>query len=137
MVILCHVELDIKIMYEAQLLHAPMECGLQCSLFAFSKKVNTKVPIQVEAKSFLWAMELADQKQLQNVVIEGNSKLCAEVVTNRSKLVHQRTVNFVVEVKLLYARFDRLEFNWVYRNANKATRLSKMVFVNLFSKLFW
>ena len=71
MVILCHVELDIRIMYEAQLLHAAMECGL----FAFSKKVNTKGPIHVEAKAFLWAVELVDQKQLQNVVIEGNSKI--------------------------------------------------------------
>ena len=29
MVILCRVELDIKVMYEAKLLHAPMECGSQ------------------------------------------------------------------------------------------------------------
>ena len=75
MVILCRVELDIKVMYEAKLLHAPMECGLQYSLFAFLKKVNTKVPIQVEAKTFLGVVELAVQKQLQNVVIEGNSKI--------------------------------------------------------------
>ena len=41
-------------------------------------------------------------------------------MTNRSKSVHLRTVNFVVEFRLLYARFDQLEFNWVYRNAKKA-----------------
>ena len=64
------------------------------------------------------------------MVIEGNSKNFVEVVTNRSKLVHWRTVNFVVEVRLLHARFDHLEFVKL-----SCTCLSKMDFVKLFSKV--
>ena len=57
-------------------------------------------------------------------------------MTDRSKLVHKRIVNFVVEVRLLYARFDRLEFNWVYRIANKLHVLARWSLSNSFPGYF-
>ena len=37
-------------------------------VFTWSKKVNTKVPVQAEAKAFLWAVQLASQMHPKKVI---------------------------------------------------------------------
>ena len=103
-------------------------------VFTWSKKVNTKVPVQAEAKAFLWAVQLASQMHFKKVIIEGDSKNCVELVTNSSVSVHWRIANFVDEVKLLSVSFDKLEFMWVYRNCIwGCSCLGKVVSIKLLS----
>lgn len=90
-------------------------------LFAFSKKVNTIVPLQVEAKAlFCWlAAKLAQFFGLKKVCFESNSKSCIDALKmeginplENQKLVYCYAVSYVY-MPLWYV-------SWASMDANRA-----------------
>jgi hypothetical protein len=47
-------------------------------VFAFSKKVNTIIPLQVEAKALFWAGQLASSHELGKVILKSDCKLVVD-----------------------------------------------------------
>ena len=59
--------------------------------------------------------------QFRHAVLKGDSRSCIEAVNNRDAVMPWRLASFVADISLFFVNFNLLEFNWVYRNANKAS----------------
>ena len=88
-------------------------------VFALSKKVNTVIPLQAEAKVILWAGQLAVSHGFPNVIIEYGCKACVDVVNALGSCpwLIQSVMFAVVDVlsDLIWWKLC-----WVRRNANRA-----------------
>lgn len=58
--------------------------------------------------------------QFRHAVLKGDFRSCIEAVNDRDAVVPWRLASFVADISLFFVIFNQLEFNWVYRNANKA-----------------
>jgi hypothetical protein len=88
-------------------------------VFAFTKKVNTIIPLQVEAEGLLWAGQLASSHELGKVILESDCKLIvdASVVDAYIPWNIQSTM---LEVSSLLVVNPLWSIKWVRRSANPA-----------------
>ena len=89
-------------------------------VFAFSRKVNTIIPLQAEAEAILWAGQLAVLHGFPAVVIESD---CKEYVhaENRVGLCPWQIQSFVLEFLDVMGSLDCWSLHWVRRDANRAS----------------
>ena len=88
-------------------------------VFAFSKKVNTIIPLQAEVEAIVWAGHLAISHGFSAVIIETNYRQCVQVVfkVGRSPWQIQSAVmDFLNVMESLF--WWRLK--WVRRSANRS-----------------
>ena len=92
-------------------------------VFAISKKVNTNIPVQVEAYAILLAAHIALNFTFCNCIIESDCKVCIDAISAGGKVIPWRLVNFVDTVKNVVSEHGHVIFNWVHREANQATHV--------------
>ena len=89
-------------------------------VFALSKKANTNVPLQVEAKALLWSVQLARSFNGIKVVIEGDSKMCIEALRTQNVDGPWRISSYLTEICRLTSLLSDCSFTWVRREGNHA-----------------
>ena len=47
-----------------------------------SKRVNTILPLQVEAETIKWALTLATNLEFEVIIIESNSQVCSNLLSH-------------------------------------------------------
>ena len=62
-------------------------------VLACSKKVNTTIPLQAEAKALVWASHLFVELGVDKVVFKSDSKVCIDVLNNLNALAYWRIRN--------------------------------------------
>ena len=92
-------------------------------LFANVKRVNTNIPIQVEAEAIHWAIILASRLNIHKVGVESDSANCIDAVKAPKQRIPWRLLIFVDEVQTLAVHFSLLDVSWVNRDSNKAARV--------------
>uniref|UniRef100_A0A2N9HH70 Reverse transcriptase zinc-binding domain-containing protein n=1 Tax=Fagus sylvatica TaxID=28930 RepID=A0A2N9HH70_FAGSY len=88
-------------------------------VFAFTRKVNTIIPLQVEVEAIIWAGHLAISHGFSTVIIETDCRPCVQAVFKvRSSpwQIQFAVMDFLSVMKGLF--WWRL--NWVRRSANRA-----------------
>ena len=89
-------------------------------VFACSKKVNTTLPLQVEAEAILWAMQLAEPLNSASILVEGDSQVCFKSIAVHGMDIPWAIENAIQSVKFLASNLPYLSFGWVPREANGA-----------------
>lgn len=89
-------------------------------VFAYSKRVDTNIPVQAEAKAIFWALHLAKKVDASHFVIESDSKICTDAISTGGDHVPWRLSNFIENAQVICVDFGSVSFKWVYLEANKA-----------------
>ena len=92
-------------------------------MFAISKKVNTNIPVQVEANAILLAAHIVLNFSFCNFIIESDCKVCIDAIRVGGKVIPWRLVNFVDSIKNVISDYGHVFFNWVHREANQAAHV--------------
>jgi hypothetical protein len=88
-------------------------------VFAFSKKVNTIIPLQAEAEALLWAGQLASSHDLGKVILESDCKLVVDASVVDA-CIPWNIRSTMLEVSSLLAVYPLWSIKWVRRSANRA-----------------
>ena len=59
-------------------------------VFSLSKRVETNLPLQVEAKAINWAASLAVERGSKNLVVKNDTKACIEALKLSTDIVPWR-----------------------------------------------
>ena len=92
-------------------------------VFAFSKRVNTTLPLQVEAEAIIWALNLAANLDVDSISIESDSKSCIDALRCPNQDVPWRIKTICSDVLALKLNFTNCRFSWVAREANVAAHV--------------
>ena len=92
-------------------------------LFAYSKRVNTTLPLQVEAEAINWALNLAANLDVDSIFIESDSKSCIDALRFPNRGVPWRIRTICFDVLALKLNFSNCRFSWVAREANVAAHV--------------
>ena len=90
-------------------------------VFAYSKRVNTTLPLQAEAEAIIWALNLAANLDVDSISIESDSKSCIDALRCPNQDVPWRIKTICSDVLALKLNFTNCRFSWVAREANVAT----------------
>ena len=83
-------------------------------VFAYSKRVNTTLPLQAEAEAIIWALNL----DVDSISIESDSKSCIDALRCPNQDVPWRIKTICSDVLALKLNFTNCRFSWVAREAN-------------------
>ena len=92
-------------------------------VFACSKGVNTTLPLQAEAGSIIWALNLAANLDVDSISIESDSKSCIDALRCPNQDVPWRIKTICSDVLALKLNFTNCRFSWVAREANVAAHV--------------
>ncbi|XP_065626172.1 uncharacterized protein LOC136066187 [Quercus suber] len=92
--------------------------GVPIKLWA--KKYISCLPIQAEAASVLWAINLATAEGWMKIIIEGDSKICLDALSAKDSLPPWNISNIVSDVFSICKSFISVSFAWVRRDCNMA-----------------
>uniref|UniRef100_A0A2N9HWJ1 RNase H type-1 domain-containing protein n=1 Tax=Fagus sylvatica TaxID=28930 RepID=A0A2N9HWJ1_FAGSY len=84
----------------------------------WTKRYDTTDPCTAEAAAILWAMELAKENNYLKILVEGDAKICIEVITEEAATIPWRILSLVNIIKVLALEFPAYSFCWVRRDAN-------------------
>ncbi|KAK9988249.1 hypothetical protein SO802_028488 [Lithocarpus litseifolius] len=87
-------------------------------VFAYSKRVNTTLPLQAEAEAIIWALNLATNLDVDSISIESDSKSCIDALSCPNRDVPWRIKTICSDVLALKLNFSNCSFSWVAREAN-------------------
>jgi hypothetical protein len=87
-------------------------------VFAFSKKVETILPLQVETKAIIWVGQLAIAHGLSKVIVEFDCKTCVEAVNRIESCQYLIKLGVLIFVDLSTLTWWKL--CWVRRLVNSA-----------------
>ena len=76
--------------------------------------------IQVEAAVVLWAINLASAEGWSRIIIEGDSKICFDALSDKGSLPQWIISNIVCDVFSVGLSFISVSFVWVKRVCNMA-----------------
>ncbi len=88
-------------------------------VLATSKKVNTTIPLQVEAEAILWATQLAKDLEVAEVWFESDSKLCMDAIL-RTSSISWRAHGIINSIKPFFVNHPSWLGSWVSHKANGA-----------------
>uniref|UniRef100_A0A2N9G7C7 Reverse transcriptase domain-containing protein n=1 Tax=Fagus sylvatica TaxID=28930 RepID=A0A2N9G7C7_FAGSY len=88
-------------------------------VFAFSKKVETILPLQAEAEAIIWAGQLAIAHDLSKVIVESDCKICVEAVNRIGSCPWLIKSGMLIFVDLM-SGLSWWNLCWVRRVANRA-----------------
>ncbi|XP_075636787.1 uncharacterized protein LOC142609029 [Castanea sativa] len=99
---------------------------------AWARTLPKCEPIAAEAAAIVWALNLAMEEKFQNIVIEGDAKLCFDAINGDVQNCHWNAKTLLANPVELKAYFANCCFCWVKRECNViAHALTKTV--SLFS----
>jgi len=90
--------------------------GVPIKLWA--KKYVRCLPVQAEAASVLWAINLASAEGWTRIIIEGDSKICFDALSDKDSLPPCNISNIVSDVFSVCLSFISVSFVWVRRVCN-------------------
>ena len=88
-------------------------------VFAFSKKVETILPLQAETEAIIWVGQLAIAHGLSKVIVESDCRTCVEAVNRIKSCEWLIKLGVLIFVDLM-SRLTWWKLCWVRRLANKA-----------------
>ena len=106
-------------------------------VFAGSMKVNTTLPLQVEAEAVIWAISLAPALDGDYVHVESDSQVVVSLLSNLTLPPPWRIRSLCVDLRSLLALHGNVFVLWVPRLCNQAAHIGKMEFILQFFWLFW
>ena len=88
-------------------------------------KVWTKIhdlcsPTQAEAVAIQWALILAKDENWSNIIVEGDSKICPDALSNAEDPSDWSISSITQDTVVLSTFFDNCKFYWVRRSMNSA-----------------
>ena len=86
----------------------------------WAKKYISCLPIQAEAASVLWAINLASAEGWMRIITEGDSKICFDALSAKDSLPPWNISNIVNDVLFVSKLFISVSFVWVRRVCNMA-----------------
>ena len=86
----------------------------------WAKKYISCLPIQAEAASVLWAINLASAEGWMRIITEGDSKICFDALSAKDSLPPWNISNIVSDVLFVSKLFISVSFVWVRRVCNMA-----------------
>ena len=89
-------------------------------MFALSKKINTNVPIQVEAEAIRWAINLALDRCLSQLIFESDSQICINAISGDVYKSPWKIHGLILDIKDVASSFSSCVFQWSFRKANLA-----------------
>ena len=92
--------------------------GVPIKLWA--KKYVKCLPVQAEAAFVLWAINLASAEGWMRIIIEGDSKICFDALSDKDSLPPWNISNIVSDVFSVCLSFISVSFVWVRRDCNMA-----------------
>jgi ribonuclease HI len=87
-------------------------------LNGWPKRYDTTDPCTAEAAAILWAIELAKENNYLKILVEGDAKICIEVITEVAATIPWRILSLVNIIMVLALEFPSCSFCWVRRDAN-------------------
>ncbi len=107
-------------------------------VFAYSKKVNTTIPIQAEADLVLYAMQLLKFHRVDNVIFESDYKMCMYAIASLDGSCPWHILNCILDLIGLSSCFSSCSFVWINREANSASHcLAKWSHQACWWAFFW
>ena len=89
-------------------------------VFACSQKAKTIFPLQVEAKAVRWVLSLATKLEVENVIIETDSKICHDAIHELILPSPWRIASILVDMQSLLVTYSNVSIFWIPRLANMA-----------------
>ena len=89
-------------------------------VFACSKRVNTIFPLQVEAEAIKWALTLAANFEFEAIIIESNSQVCSNLLSNLEVAPSSRIKSICDDSRILLASSSKVSICWVPKLCNIA-----------------
>jgi ribonuclease HI len=90
-------------------------------VLAISRKANTSNPLQAEAKTILWAAQLASDQGWDRVCIESDSKICIDALQGHISYSSWWIQSCVSNLHSIFSSHPFWSFSWVKREANSAS----------------
>ena len=89
-------------------------------VFACSKRVNTILPLQAEAKAIKWALTLAANLEFEAIIIELDSQVCSNLLSDLEAAPPWRMKSICDDSRILLASSSKVSVCWVSRLCNMA-----------------
>ena len=93
----------------------------------WAKKYVRCLPIQAEAVAVLWAINLASAEGWSRIIIEGDSKICFDALSDKGSLPPWSISNIVSDVFSVSLSFISVSFVWVKRVCNMAAHAAAKI----------
>ena len=90
-------------------------------VFAYSKKVNTTIPLQAKAEGVLWAVQLSKFHGMDNVIFKSDSKMCMDAIASSNGSCPWLILNCILDLSGLSSCFSNLSFVWINSEANSTS----------------
>ena len=85
-------------------------------------------PTIAEASAILWAIQLAQSKNFQRILVESDSKVCVDAVLDVNGSVNWDIFSLCNDTKTLALDFVSYSFVWVRREANMVAHIMAKFF---------
>ena len=89
-------------------------------VFACSQKAKTTFPLQAEVEAVRWTIFLATKLEVDNVIIETDSKICHDVIHELILPPPWRITSILTDMQSLLVTYSNVSIFWVPRLANMA-----------------
>jgi hypothetical protein len=94
------------------------ECN---ALLGWTRLIPHVSPIAAEARAILWAVQLANELNLQSIIVENDSKTCIDALTGSSTTFQWKTKHLLEDTLCCAKDLASCSFGWVKREANGAS----------------
>lgn len=89
------------------------------ALKAWVKEYILCDPLRAEASAIFWALKLVDEEKFQQIIVEGDSKICFDNLNEVSFNVNWNVSGIIRNISSLNRSFLSCSFNWVRRETNE------------------
>ena len=87
-------------------------------MFAHSNKAHTNICVQAKAKALRRAIRVTFHFNLQNLIIEGNSKVCIEAISKDGTKIPKKIATIINDIRKIASCISYINYSWVYRESN-------------------
>ena len=92
-------------------------------VFAGSRKVNTTIPLQAEAKAVRWTLSLVPNLRCDSVSVETDSQVVAKLLSNSTTPLHWRIKFLCSDLRSFLFSYSNVAIRWVPRICNEAAHI--------------
>ena len=89
-------------------------------VLAYSKKVNTTLPLQAEAEALKWVLSLAPYLVFEAMCVESDSQICANLLSDKESAHPWRIKSIIADARALLFASPSISVCWVNRQCNYA-----------------
>uniref|UniRef100_A0A2N9HUL1 RNase H type-1 domain-containing protein n=1 Tax=Fagus sylvatica TaxID=28930 RepID=A0A2N9HUL1_FAGSY len=84
---------------------------------AWAKVIHSNDPLVAEASAILWAIQIAKLNNMLEIIVESDSKVCVDAITQDSFVCDWSISTTCNDVRVLVSEFISCIFCWVPREA--------------------